>query len=501
MTTFSQVLFNAREQALSSDINRVEALVSRDAQDVILHLGLRDDYTAPSGSVVNGNQAAPVDRADYFGMPVGDAASFDILFLAGQAYMNLPSAHADVSNYSVVRWAGETISSIVPDGSQTRVDLIIATPAMVPTDLGSRNLIVDAVARTVAPANVFKTSDPLATISVVTGTPGNSDAPDCPAGSLALCEVITKASDTHSNTYRFVPRIWRRLDAFSTTHAILKGCKPYSSLHTEATSSAPLIFLGANGTENILNTAIIDGEVISLAWPGNGVSGGILYAQPDTNANPITATIDTNKDVFCYLYLCGGRHAPQNGVIVPSNNAYVPLQLVASLTPPYGTSGRAQEDLAINGVTVPQAATLYCGVWAIAVNTHNYKSCVIDGDWIYASTKASPLLVAGFTQPGGTGATGTATLTPPASSTVADLQINGSDTSQAVSLVVSATATPTGDYYVHAMRVSETYQTILGRCRCSLTSGSVFSWSGGAASTSVVIAATGYNMNVPRIAR
>ena len=486
-TTFTLEQQNAREQVLSTDINRLGKLASREAQNLLLNASRRDDFTDTAGAPLRGVTGGIVERADVLGTIAGSAGSYNVNVGAGQAFMDITAPDVDSSDYSVVRWDNTVITSIAPDAGTFRVDLIVATPAMVTADLQSRNILVDPVLRTVTPANVYKTSNPLATLSVVTGTPGDSSAPAVPGGSVALWEVISYNTDADSTTYRFIPRIWRRVESFSSCHAILENCVPADGgVHLESVSDPPALAYGK------VHRAIIDGEVICAPL----VAAFSVPATPDTNNNPVTAGIDAAKDVFCYLYLCGGRHAPQNGVGV----ADTPLRLVASLTAPSG--GRASAALAISGVTVAKAGTLYCGVWFIASATHNYKSCKIVGDWVYAQSRAGGPLGPAFMEAPATGAHGDVTIHPPVTSTLANLILQAADVTPANVQFFSGLYAALDVDFMLANLYTGLAATIPFSIRVSgiAVGGGHFCWSGGTTTpTSVYVCATGYNMNVPRI--
>lgn len=485
-TTFTLEQQNAREQILSTDLNRAQKLASREAQNCLENGAQRDQFTDIYGNPLIGVEGGPVNRADRLGTITGSVGSYDITVWDGQAFMQITAPDADSSEYSVVRWPTTTISSITPDAGTFRVDLIIATPAMLPADLQSRNILVDPVLRTVTPQNVYKTSNPLSTLSVVPGTPGDPSPPAVPAGSIALWEVVSFNTDADASTYRFTPRIWRRVESFAACHAILENCVP----HTGATSTDyPYLPYG------IVHRAIIDGEVICAPLVG----AFNLDLTPDTNNDPTAAALDAAKDVPCFLYLCGGRYAPQNGVLVATS----PLRLVASLTAPFGN--RASANLAIGGVTVPKAGTLYAGIWFIKINTHNFKRCAVEGDWIYAaeSVGGGPVLVGapGFSDTGGAGTTATGALTlasVPTTSTFAELAFSGSDTVSAL-LVFYETGTPGATKQMASVVIDGTQLVGIQTSRRPLLSGGAFSWAGGTANTAVYLFAQAYNMNVPRI--
>jgi hypothetical protein len=507
-TTFSAVIENADEQILSTDLNRMQSIASRDAQDVLGNASLRDGFTGFTGTPLKTGSGSsdPVSRADNLGTIVGTTGNFTINMGAGQVFAYLPVGVVDTSAYQVVRWGAGAIGTIVPDSSQVRVDLIYAIPAMVPTDLQSRNLLVNPVARQIAPANVNKTNNPLATIKVLPGTPGSTQAPDCPAGAVPLWEVVTFPGDTDASAYRFVPRIWKRIESFGTCHAILENCVPQMSNDVEPPTEGYRPYL----SNPLVHRAIIDGEVICAPLTSATVNGTYIAAEPDTNNDPTAATIHTDKDVFCFLYLCGGRNAPQNGVAgtdLPGGGVrgYHALRLVASLTPPQ--YNRATAALAIAGVAIPTGATLYAGIWAIAKGTHNYKTCVISGDWVYAATNNMSSSMAGFYESQKSGAEGLVSIQPPMGTdgypipTIVDLTARAAD-SGATSRIVYVASGGTFDATQSQLSVAIPGSTGIfytARGVCKLPYDGVFCYVGGASTTNIRVYASGYNMNVPRI--
>jgi hypothetical protein len=497
-TSFSVVKQNPREQVLSTDLNRMQKLASREAQDRLLNASRGSAFESPAGAPVSMQEAPVINRADDLGTIVGNAGTFVVNLSAGSGFVYILNPDADGSSYSPVKWDAQTFT-ITPDATQVRADLVYATPAMVDTDAQSRNVLVDPVARTVAPAVLNKTSNPVGTVTVLTGTPGSALAPACPAGSLPLWEVVTKNADVDSTAYRFIPRIWRRVESFGSCHAILKNCVPTDGgLHLESVNVAPYL---PGGTTH---KAVIDGEVLCASLPSGTQH---IAAVVDSLNNPLAAAIDANKDVFCYLYLCGGRHAPQNGIGSPVPT-YAPLQLVASLQPPL--YGRSTDILAINGVNVPKDGTLYVGVWAIAKGTHNYKSCLIEGDWIYPRTSQhsgggpSDPPFAQFSEVGipTAGGSGNVDIHPPLTSTVCDLALTVTDSAadNLVIVLVPGHGASDGSTSLLYVQSGAHPRNDTGRVRCAIPANGQMTYTGGGlATTTLHVAATGYNMGVQRI--
>ena len=280
-TTFTLEQQNAREQAISTDINRLQKLASREAQNLLLNAGRRDDFTDTAGAPLRGVTGGIVERADVLGTIAGTSGNYNVSIGAGQAFMDIAAPDADSSEYSVVRW-GNTVATIAPDAGTFRVDLIVAEPAMAPADLQSRNILVDPVLRTITPADVYKTSNPVATLNVIPGTPGDPSAPAVPAGSVALWEVISYNTDVDSTTYRFIPRLWRRVESFGSCHAILENCVPADGgVHLESVSDPPALAYGK------VHRAMTQGKVLAeLCEPASApdpvaVNGIRQHADPE----------------------------------------------------------------------------------------------------------------------------------------------------------------------------------------------------------------------------
>jgi len=163
----------------------------------------------------------------------------------------------------------------------------------------------------------------------------------------------------------------RRIEGpFSSFHGILTGCTPVWSLVNSATDS--VIKLPA-GVEHI---PLIDGERIEYFPNDQGITAEISSTlQPGTPAG---------TDVPFYIYLCGGRHCQlANAYATPYRANSAPLKVVACSVAP--SRGRAVNDITDSGGnTIPRAATLYIGIGYRAAATLSYRSCIIEGDWVYS---------------------------------------------------------------------------------------------------------------------
>jgi len=370
----SFVSFSAREQALSSDINRVGKLAARELQDQSMWAGAGGNQ-GELATIFDAGQA-PLAGLLRCGGVAGAEGTFSVTVEAGEGFLPGTSADADLSAYDVVRWATQVVawpSGCNPDATNPKICLIVATPANVGADPASRNILTDPVNRRMSPQIVNKTSNPFATLSVVEGTAGAAPAiPAVPSGKLPLWAVYVPAAVTESADFAFVRMTHRRVEfPTSSQHGVLQGCVPRWALTNEATSNIPAL------SDADVHRVVIDGELISL-------SGMVVTAEPAFTYVPGTA--GTSDEPY-YLYLVGGRHARQVNYISGVNAS--PLRLVESTVPP-NVWGMPQSDLVlyVTGST-PKEACVFIGVGYIVAGGTNRKGCLIDGDWVYAMTRGS----------------------------------------------------------------------------------------------------------------
>jgi hypothetical protein len=311
---FPQVNENAREEALSSDLNRASSLASKALQEE-----LRRSALDSTGTPINCFTEVPSFA--------GVAATFNGALAAGEALVyDVTGIGPNDSPYKVMQWAAINLPFIAPDGANPRIDLVVATPVTIQTDNAVRNILLDPVARTFAPASVPKTSSPTVVPVVVTGTPGATPVtPAVPAGAVVLFEVYVPAAQPDATTFAYVPRLFRKTSYPWTggvgeepQTGVLRGCQLLYTGTFEAISQASLI-----GAEN---QVVIEGEVITF----RSLSG---LNSVDALNNPFAVAAPAGNDVPYFLYVCGGRGLPQN------SGAY-PAILIASLTPPDVKSGR-----------------------------------------------------------------------------------------------------------------------------------------------------------------
>ena len=498
------VNFSNREKALTSDLVRMGKLGSRELLNTIRDAGRRDEFTNPAG-VFRGHGVAGelVPRAENLGTIVGSVGTFDVHIGAGEAEMQITTADPDASEWTSVRWSATTVTVQTPVVG-TRVDLVYATPAMVPADQQSRTVLLDPVTRTTTPQNIYKTLNPLATLTYAVGTPGTPSTavpPACPSGSLAIWEIITQSTAVDSRDCCFIRRIWRRVESFASVHGILQGCVPSYTMNTEANGSNMSLPLDQ------VHRVVIDGEVLvgatDVAVSGNEIPLLLDVANPPgVNAGAF--------DIPFYLYLCGGRNVPCRQI--PGSGAIAtnvaPFIFIASTTPP-GLENRASASLQYPvGVTILPSATLYCGLGFVIAGSSKFKSCVVDGDWIYARTADPSLFTHGsvFNEADRslTGATDNLVVaTVPVTSTMMDVSINASravGTAGATLSFLCSGGAP--DFGVSILMLLAQGGTVVGAgstVRCAIPAGNQFVTANGQNGDAVSLCASAYNMNVRRL--
>lgn len=395
----SIVNFNAREQALSSDLVRLQKLASRELQNLIAdeERALVDPTLTAYGSVIGAGE--PINAAAQLPGLISGPSTFDVTVGAGEAFLFDNTITGDDSPYQVVRWVETALAISTPDATDARVDLIVATPATENTDLESRNLLLDPVARTIAPQNVFKTQNPNATLSVVTGVPA-ALPPAVPAGAVAIFEVVVPPAAADASEFRPVRRIFRRVSGpFATAHGILAGCKLGWTDVNELTTSAG-IFLDSD----LMSSVVIDGETIDI--PLAQLRSADSLVVQDSLANPFGSSAPAANDRAYYIYLVGGRNLPQwSGTFPPTVTGFppVPILMVESTTSP-DADGRPVTDIATPRGNTTRGA-LFIGNGFVVAGSTRRKPCVLsaDGRWIHARDFAFGSSTEFTATPGGVG--------------------------------------------------------------------------------------------------
>jgi hypothetical protein len=355
---FSREKYNAREQYLTADNNRLQALASRDLQNL-----LADASSDATGAPISG-LSGPCSLT---GIP----STYLMALSAAQALVYNPSDSsltADDSAYEVARWAAANLTFANPSGANPRIDLVVVTPAMVDTDSQSRTVLVDPVARTVTPQNVFKTTNPQATVAVVTGTPASSPVPPAvPAGAFALFEVFVPTSASDSTAFGVCPRMFRRAPfPWSAQSGILSGFTPQWDLSVDPTTTDSTISFGALDDCKVL----IDGEVLETL-------GVTLEVFQDAGANnPFASAAAAHWHKPYYLYAVGGRHCPQRGTALGA-----PVVIVESTIPPFATTGHPTSAITTPRGKTTQLGAVYIGLGFVYANTTRRLACVMDGEF------------------------------------------------------------------------------------------------------------------------
>lgn len=364
---FSREKINAREIALSSDENRSYQLWSRELQNV-LAMGSADPVGLPFSCALS---ALALAFTSGFQMQLADG---DALFY----FPTDPSLTVDDSPFEVLRW--RTVAPLAfatPDGTNPRIDLVVAQPASVDADLQSRNILVDPVARTIAAQNVFKTSNPTSIISVVTGTPAGTPAPPAvPSGKVALFEVLVPAAAPSAATFTPAPRLFRRAPfPWSASSGILCGCRLTWDLTVDpSTTSSGVVMSGPT------SKVLIDGELLDAS-----ALTGVAVTQDSAN-NPFSVAAGTADKPY-YIYVVGGRHAPQG---TPIFGGFAPVAVVESTVVP-NNLGQPSSPITTPRGTTTQAGAVYIGVGFVLANTTRRHACVMGPEVTYVLGSAEAL--------------------------------------------------------------------------------------------------------------
>lgn len=399
---FSKVGYTTREEVLTSDLNRMGKLSSRELQDLLADENRTDESI--SGSDPQSGRGSRVSAASLLPL-LSSAAAFTMDLSFGQAFLQDNTIATDVtaggddSQYQVVRWTAQNIGFTTPDAGNPRIDLVVVTPTVVDADGASRFTMVNPITRSLQALNVNKTNNPGTNVQIVAGTPDpQPTAPAVPAGALALFEVYIPASAADSTTFKVARRTHRRgaVSVGATMHGILRGCVPAWSVVDESAAASTLTV--GNSTTAGPSRVVIDGEVITFTRLSSASPASLVGVVADAGANsPYAASAPATSDKPYYLYLCGGRSLPQGRRTDLSGNALQPLVVVESLVAP-DRNGRPSV-----AITTPRGTTqlgaVYIGVGYVTMNSTRRKPCVVEGDWISAYTGqmvAGPTTFVGF---------------------------------------------------------------------------------------------------------
>ena len=481
-----------REQVVAADLNRIGNLAGREMMNLAMRRSVRADFYNPAANAFDDLTAAGKATAstELSGLTVapsldGIAHVFDMSLGQGEGTLPANPSSADVSGNQLLRWPAQTVtwpSGGTPDATNAKICLIVATPADNLDDQVSRNILVDPASRATIPANVFKTSNPLATISVVVGAAASSPvAPAVPAGTLALFEVYVPALATDSTAFLAVRRAWRSIEFPGTSqHGIVKGCVPSLG----AGFLVPILPTFANQPHRL----VIDGELLTFAC----TPSSWIEVDADTVTPPVAGA--AGHDSPAYLYLCGGRNLPHlNYKMVSGGASPVPVTFIASLTPP-DSLGYPTASLAIaSPVRVfPCAACCYVGVYFRNAGLTTMVPAFYDGDWIRAATLHN------FLQPTVTAAASSYTAIPmptvPAPSTA--MRVRATVTAAATTLArIALAAASADDIIIIGSGATFLDETVDAPAQANLYYNAL------ASPDTLTIRCVGFNMNIPRLAR
>lgn len=404
--SYSSVVFNAFEQALSADLNRLQDLIGREQQDVVRALTTNNDwfqrYTVdvatepsslglPMASVLDSNYALiPAPSGGVFDMQIFGAVTHQAHAAVSQGYVEnnvTGSLGQDESSFQVFRIGVDgwpMITFATPDATNPRADIIYVLPAAETVDLLTRNVLVDPVTRTIQAQSVPKTENPIATLAYLAGTPAantNTGAtpapPAAPDGATVLFEIYVPQSAVDATAFRATRRATKRIfSPLTSYHGILSGATLDGLLYADDGDESVIDARGpVCGTTGLWSAVIIDGEL--LEWPG------ILFGVSDGNAvnDPFAVAAATDIDEPYYVYIFGGQSLPQRSAIV-TLGAY-PVSLVFSLVPP------TKNGFPSAAIMTPKGSSLrglYVGVGYRIAGTTRGKPVSYDGDWVRAQT-------------------------------------------------------------------------------------------------------------------
>lgn len=371
----SNVVFNAREELLTTDLNRAEKMLSAGVQNILRDDG-RDDDARTAGGVFQVGAGSPLTGGTKVST-LTFSAGFTSTVSEGQGFFNDGLATGlsdDTSDYPVVRWAATNITFAAPDATNPRIDLIICTPATVTTDNQTRNILLDPVARTVAQQSVPKKSNPVGTVSVVAGTAAASPvAPALPGGTVAIMEVLVPAAAATAATFTPARRMPRRaVFPVSTYNGIIQDCHLFWSSVDETTTASSIVSF--HGTASI-NKVVINGEV--LAFGPLSTSNATIIQDAGGNS-PFAAAAPATSDRPYYIYVAGGQASPQASI--GASNVLYPVVVVESLVAPL-PDGRPSANLTTPRGTTTNAILIGVG-WTVQNSTRR-KGVFMAGDWVH----------------------------------------------------------------------------------------------------------------------
>lgn len=481
-------IWNLGEEVLSTDLTRIGLLIGKEALDADELRSVRADFYDPSANVFDDFSSSKASLATpIFGLLkppslVGSTSGFNMTIGAGEGEMlgsgTIPD---DESAYQLHRWEEQELVWPVegqPDSSNPRICLIVSTAADESAERQNRNLLLDKNTRQTVPVDVYKLSQPMATLSVVAGTAASTpSAPDVPSGTMPLFEIWIPASSSNSAAFGIVRRAWRRVEFPGTSqHGIVKNCVP------QLTSTS---FVGLPAG---IHRLVIDGELLTWAHTQTLPLAADQFSPPTGG--------HAGYDMPTYLYLCGGRNGPYRSQGVhPGPGApgsFAPVILIESATPP-DPMGYPTADIGFvsPAVTFARAACCYIGVRFKASADDSNVPSVYDGDWIL------PTRMVNFVQP---------SITEDSSATyksIAMATVPATSTAMRVRGYLVGTASP----LVRVSRSAHDVDQIMimssadrDRTVDTAASGTLYHYALVTGDT-LSLRAIGFNMNIPRLGR
>ena len=391
MSRKSSVIFNTREQILSSDINRVQTLDNRETMDWSKDNN-RGDSERAAGSDGDTTLVQPGGATNRFQrVPVWGPNTGNMTSNVGEGEMHIQgTGTGDESTYKVLRWIAEIITLAPSDPADPRIDLVVATVGEQSTDASSRTILVDPVTRVTAPAMVNKTKNPKATLAVLTGTPAAVPVPPIPSATqFVLFEVFVPATITNAaaaDATRPVPAGNVRLE--SAMHGIIQGLDFFPGLGDDFLVPDPL---GTDFRDAGLCRVIINGELITFKG-GHQFPANAKMLFTDILADPFAGAAPAANDKVYYMYAVGGRSMPDSfggsfggGSSVPDvpPDKFFSIRIVESITQPQA-DGRPSAVIGLPGGGTTQEGALYIGVGYVIQGTTRRKRVQWIGDQVWA---------------------------------------------------------------------------------------------------------------------
>ena len=365
--------FNAREQLLSSDLMRAQ----------LLH-----EYATPNLEAARSGSADSTRLLNLLGSPIYGVNKPQHIVPAEGYAATIGAGSGFIDNPALVGLTGDDSSSrrsLV--GRLTSPSRTRPAPTRGSTSSSRRRQWrtpirraaaswSTSVTRAITSASLFKTTDPVATISIVTGVAAAvPSVPAIPAGALPLFYVYVPSGAATAARFGVSRASWRRsVYPFASTSGVVSGCGCTWDLAADPAASSSAIRMKG------LKRVVIDGEVMEFEANLDSTVGVVV----DTANNPFGAAAPATWHTPYYLYLVGGRHNPMPSFnsadeAIVNGSGMSPVTLVESLTAPDVATRRPSANLTVNGQTVTPAGAVYVGLGFVAANTTRRLACIIDG--------------------------------------------------------------------------------------------------------------------------